>query len=61
MKVIIDNVEYIPLVEIPKDSGFAAALEIRFDSDAGDDITIRDYLHKLLKTLWNEGEGFSGK
>lgn len=23
--------------------------------------SIRDYLQKLLRTLWNEGEGFSGK
>lgn len=37
------------------------ALNIRFDSDAGDNITIRDYLRILLETLWDEGEGFSGK
>jgi len=30
------------------------------DNDAEAD-TIRDYLHSLLKTLWSEGEGFSGK
>jgi len=38
-----------------------AALELRFDSDAGDGRTIRDYFHSLLTTLWEEGEGFSGK
>lgn len=38
-----------------------AALELRFDSDAGDGGTIRDYFHALLTTLWQEGEGFSGK
>lgn len=31
------------------------------DSDAGTNITIRQYLKELLKKLWNEGEGFSGK
>ena len=38
-----------------------AALELRFDSDAGENLTIRDYLHALLWTLWLQGEGFSGK
>jgi hypothetical protein len=37
------------------------ALDIRFDSDAGTNITIRDYFRILLETLWDEGEGFSGK
>lgn len=30
-------------------------------SDAGDGITVKDYLYQLLNTLWEEGEGFSGK
>ncbi len=37
------------------------ALDIRFDSDAGNNITIRDYLRILLETLWCDGESFSGK
>ena len=37
------------------------ALEVRFDSDAGDNLTVRQYLHRLLKTLWTEQERFSGK
>jgi hypothetical protein len=37
------------------------ALEVRFDSDAGDGLTVREYLKALLTTLWCEGEGFSGK
>lgn len=37
------------------------ALEARFDSDAGDDLSVREYLRGLLLTLWDEGEGFSGK
>lgn len=31
------------------------------ESDAGNDITIRQYLIALLTELWNEQEGFSGK
>jgi len=61
MKVVIDNVEYVPLVAVPKDSELLAALEVRFDSDVGDNATIRDYLHELLRTLWSQGESFSGK
>jgi len=61
MKVIIDNVQYVPLAEQPENPLLLQALDIRFDSDAGDDITIRDYLRILLLTLWEEGEGFSGK
>lgn len=30
------------------------------DNDANAE-TIRDYLHALLKAIWDEGEGFSGK
>lgn len=37
------------------------ALALRFDSDAGDNGTIRQYLYALLSTLWEEEEGFSGK
>ena len=40
---------------------YLEALEVRFDSDAGDNITVRDYLRILLSTLWSEKEGFSGK
>lgn len=37
------------------------ALEVRFDSDAGDDLSVREWLCDLLLTVWNEGESFSGK
>lgn len=37
------------------------ALEVRFDSDAGKNGSVRDYLHALLQVLWDEREGFSGK
>lgn len=38
-----------------------AALEVSFDSDAGENLAVREYLHALLVKLWDEGEGFSGK
>ncbi len=37
------------------------ALELRFDCDIGDDISIKEYFLQLLLTLWEEGEGFNGK
>jgi hypothetical protein len=43
------------------DKGLLSALEVRFDSDAGDDTTVRDYLRTLLMSLWEERESFSGK
>jgi hypothetical protein len=61
VNVVIDGVLYVPVIPKAVDGTVIDALEIRFDSDAGDDITIRDYLHTLLETLWTEGEGFSGK
>lgn len=37
-------------------------LEIEFDArDLGRVVTIREYLHALLDTLWAEGDEFSGK
>ena len=32
-----------------------------YSSDLDEDITIKEYLKRLLLTLWEEGEGFSGK
>jgi hypothetical protein len=61
MRVLIDGVEYVPMPQPIDVAGMQGALELRFDSDAGDNITIRDYLRILLETLWEEGEGFSGK
>lgn len=61
MKVMIDDELYVRAPEVPTDKGLLTALEIRFDSDAGDNITIRDYLRLLLVTLWDQAEGFSGK
>ena len=61
MDVLIDGVKYVPVPDVPTDKGLLAALEVCFNSDAGDNLTVRDYLRTLLETLWNEGEGFSGK
>ena len=61
MEVIIDGVKYVPMPEQVTDNGLFSALEMRFNSDAGQNLTVRDYLRALLETLWNEGEGFSGK
>lgn len=36
-------------------------LNTSFYTMEGDNVTIRRYLHKLLTTLWSQGEGFSGK
>lgn len=38
-----------------------AALELRSDNDAGDNISIREYLQALLLSVWREGEYFDGK
>jgi hypothetical protein len=36
-------------------------LDLPMQSNDTDAVTIREYLIKLLHTLWSEGEGFSGK
>lgn len=59
MDVRVDGVKYVPVPDVPADAGLLSALEVRFDSDAGDGLTVRDYLRTLLETLWREG--FSGK
>lgn len=61
MDVTIDGVKYVPMPNVPTEEGLLAALELRFDSDAGDNLTIREYLQSLLTTLWEEKESFSGK
>jgi hypothetical protein len=61
MEVRIDGVKYVPEPDAPTDKGLLDALEVRFDSDAGDDLTVRDYLRTLLMTVWDEQESFSGK
>lgn len=61
MEVLIDGVRYVPAPTIPTGKTLMDALELRFDSDAGDDLTVRQYLHMLMRELWDEQESFSGK
>ncbi len=62
MEVLIDGVRYAPVPDVAEGQGLLAALEMRLEqSDAGDNITVRDYLRLLLETVWEEKEGFSGK
>jgi len=61
MQVIIDGTTYVPAPEVSEDKSLLSALEVRFDSDVGDNITVRDYLFKLIEKLWAQGEGFNSK
>ena len=48
-------------VEVDPPTTVEQALSTPFDSDAGDGLTLREYLGRLLVTVWKEEEGFSGK
>jgi hypothetical protein len=61
MKVEIDGVQYIPAPTPAQGKDLDAALDVRFDSDAGSQLTVREYFRELLDTLWEHKEGFSGK
>ena len=61
MEVLIDGVKYVPAAPAPTGKTLGDALEISFDSDAGDAMTVRQYLHALLRAVWEDQEGFSGK
>ncbi len=61
MKVLIDDVIYVPASPAPVGKTLRDALELRFDSDAGENRTVREYLQILLTRLWREQERFSGK
>jgi hypothetical protein len=62
MQIMIDGVQYTPLVELETDNKYEAALNVRFYCDAADDeISIRDYLFMLLDKLWDTKESFSGR
>jgi len=61
MKVEIDGIQYIPAPKPAEGKDLDAALDVRFDSDAGSQLTVREYFRELLITLWDETEGFSGK
>ena len=61
MKVEINGIQYVPAPKPAEGDNLDAALDVRFDSDAGDNLTVREYFKTLLLTLWDEKEGFSGK
>lgn len=61
MKVIINDTQYIPAPKPAEGKDLDAALDVRFDSDAGAQLTVREYFKELLTELWTEKEGFSGK
>lgn len=58
-RVLRRNLELVTfeLVEVDTDIGSLTF----FCHDLGQDISIHDYLIRLLSTLWNEQDGFSGK
>lgn len=61
-KVIVDGVRYAPIHDLPENKNtYLSVLNYRFDSDAGEGITIRDYLARVLLKFWDEGEGFNSK
>lgn len=65
--VIIDGVRYTPapIHEQKTDrhdlERMLTALDVRFDSDAGDNLSVREYFGRLAEEVWREEEGFSGK
>lgn len=60
MEVLINGKQYIPLVEF--DSSKKSALDVRIkESDAGDNISVRDYLYRLLCDLWIKEDSFNSK
>lgn len=62
MEVRVNGVLYVPIQEPSTEKTALTALNVIMPaSDAGDNITVRDYLFKLLDTLWEEGESFNGK
>lgn len=59
MNVIIDGITYVPAKPVCE---HPEVLDVRmYVSDLDREASLREYLHALLATLWNEGEGFSGK
>jgi len=59
VNVYIDDVRYVPAsqpCENPELLDFVC-----WFSDMDRDASIREFLHELLSTMWEEGEGFSGK
>lgn len=47
--------------QTPTPTDLDELLALRFDSDAGQNLTIREWFIDLARLAWTEGEGFSGK
>lgn len=59
MRVVINDVVYVPAAPTCTDK---SPLETRmFVADLDREVSLREYMHALLATLWRENEGFSGK
>ncbi|QHJ85797.1 MAG: hypothetical protein [Bacteriophage sp.] len=58
MNVEINGVKYVP--ELPKVDLGALSVEFYCD-DLNETLTVKEYLKRLLYTLWEEEDGFSGK
>ena len=59
MNVVINGVRYVP-APVPCDN--PGLLDFVWDfPDVGGHMPIREYLRRLLTTLWEELDGFSGK
>lgn len=52
-QVIIDGISYVPMPEPLDVEGLKGALQVRFDSDAGENLTVREYFCALLERLWD--------
>lgn len=59
MKVTIDGQEYVPAAPVCENP---SVLDVRtYVADLDREVSLREYFQSLLHTLWEEGEGFSGK
>ena len=58
MNVEINGVKYVP--EPPKVDVGALSVEV-YSEDLDETLTLREYFKRLLYTLWEESDGFSGK
>lgn len=55
--VVINGQRYVPVVEKAEPD----ALDVVFEDDDLGTVTVREYFRRLLSTLWEEEDSFSGK
>ncbi|QHR75948.1 hypothetical protein JR321_gp052 [Escherichia phage anhysbys] len=55
--VVINGQRYVPVVEKAEPD----ALDVVFEDDDLGTVTVREYFRRLLSTLWEEEDNFSGK